>query len=110
MFSHITVNNRCSQTRDQIQECLTKAGIGAPTPPANGNGTPPTAIPSAGARGNPAEGAEVQAALKACGITMPTGMPPTGTLPTGTPPKGTGPGGTPPSGTPGNASRAGNTA
>ncbi|WP_322754035.1 hypothetical protein [Frankia sp. Cas3] len=41
-------------------------------------------------RGNPAEGAAVQAALNACGITMPTGMPPTGT--------------------PGNASQAGNTA
>ncbi|WP_322758924.1 hypothetical protein [Frankia sp. Cr2] len=94
-----------AQTRDQIQECLAKAGVSAPTPPANGNGTPPTAMPSAGAGGNPADNAEVQAALKACGITMPTGTPPTGA-----PPNGTGPGGTPPTGTPGNASQAGNTA
>jgi hypothetical protein len=79
----------------KIQECLTAAGITLPTP--SGTFRPPTGTPpSGGPDGTPPSGAprdggrgfgggrfadpEVQAALKACGITVPTGRPrPTGT-------------------------------
>jgi hypothetical protein len=86
-----------------IQACLTAAGISVPTPsgmPSGGprpsgtfNGTPPAdgvrpsrAAGQGGAGGGGGGGmfqsAEVQAALKACGITVPTGR---GSRPSGTP-------------------------
>jgi hypothetical protein len=73
----------------KIQECLTAAGITLPTPSGGFRGTPPSGAP----RGTPPSGApgdgggggggfggmftdpDVQAALKACGITAPTGRP-----------------------------------
>lgn len=85
-----------------IQKCLTAAGISLPTPPGGqGGGTPPSGAPSgaptgsagsppAGSAGDPPSGgqggpggagggmfsdAKVVAALKACGITIPTGGP-----------------------------------
>jgi hypothetical protein len=81
----------------KIQECLTAAGITLPTP--SGTFRPPTGTPpSGGPQGTPPSGAprdggpgggpgagrfadpEVQAALTACGITVPTGRPrPSGT-------------------------------
>jgi hypothetical protein len=74
-----------------MQACLTAAGIAVPTPngsarPSGGprpsgtfNGTPPTdgTRPSGaagrGGLGGLFQSAEAQAALKACGITIPTG-------------------------------------
>jgi len=75
-----------------IQDCLKAAGITVPTPNGSarpsggarpsGNGTPPTdgVRPSGapgggngGGGGGMFQSAEAQAALKACGITMPTG-------------------------------------
>ena len=72
-----------------IQACLKAAGIdvptpngsarpsGAPRPSGTFNGTPPAdgVRPSGGAGGGGGmfQSAEAQAALKACGITMPTG-------------------------------------
>ena len=78
-----------------IQNCLSAAGISLPTPsgrPSGAarpsgtfNGTPPTdgARPSGAARagGGLFQSAEVQAALKACGIAVPTGR---GARPTAT--------------------------
>ena len=74
----------------KIQDCLTAAGITLPTP--SGTFRPPTGTPpSGGPEGTPPSGAprdggggfgggrfadpKVQAALKACGITVPTGRP-----------------------------------
>jgi hypothetical protein len=74
-----------------IQECLTAAGIEVPTPngtPPSGapDGTPPSGAPGDGRGGGPGGGMfqseEVQAALKACGITGPTGGPRPSTTPT----------------------------
>jgi hypothetical protein len=79
----------------KIQECLSAAGISLPTP-SGGFRTPGGTPPSGGPQGTPPSGAprdggggfgggrfadpEVQAALKACGITVPTGRPrPSGT-------------------------------
>jgi hypothetical protein len=81
----------------EIQECLTAAGITLPTPSGGFRGTPPSGgpqgtPPSGAPRGTPPSGApgddgpgggfggmfsdpDVQAALKACGITVPTGRP-----------------------------------
>jgi hypothetical protein len=81
----------------KIQECLTAAGITLPTPSGGLRGTPPSGAPqgtppSGAPRGTPPSGApgdggpgggfggmfsdpDVQAALKACGITAPTGRP-----------------------------------
>lgn len=79
----------------KIRQCLSAAGISLPTPSGTpGRGTRPSGIPtgSPGARpsggtggyggrprGGPGRGMfaskEVQAALKACGITVPTGRP-----------------------------------
>jgi len=72
----------------KIQECLSAAGITLPTP-SDGfrppTGTPPSGAPQrtppSGAPGDGGPGGgrfadpEVQAALKACGITVPTGRP-----------------------------------
>jgi hypothetical protein len=71
----------------KIQECLIAAGITLPTPSGGLRGTPPSGAP----QGTPPSGAprdgggggsggmfadpDVQAALKACGITAPTGRP-----------------------------------
>ncbi|SDI84978.1 pilus assembly protein FimV [Frankineae bacterium MT45] len=81
----------------KVQQCLTAAGISIPTgggaggaggaggtPPSgampSGGGTPPSGFPSGGARPSGAPGgmdsaqqAKIQAALKACGISLPTG-------------------------------------
>ena len=72
----------------KIQECLSAAGISLPTP--SGSFQPPTGTPpSGGPQGTPPSGGpgdggpgggmfsdpQVQAALKACGITVPTGRP-----------------------------------
>jgi hypothetical protein len=77
-----------------IQACLKAAGIDLPTPSGgvgpsgqprptgsfNGtppaDGVPPSGAPGGGAGGGMFESAEVQAALKACGITVPTGRGP----------------------------------
>jgi hypothetical protein len=82
-----------------VQKCLSSAGISMPTPPGGGqpgqgggqptgapsgmpsgapNGTPPSGMPSGGAGGpggGPFSDAKVVAALKACGIAVPTGGP-----------------------------------
>src|SRR6185369_8608457 len=74
----------------KIQECLAAAGITLPTP-SGGFRTPDGTPPSGGPQGTPPSGAprdggggfgggrfadpKVQAALKACGITVPTGRP-----------------------------------
>jgi hypothetical protein len=87
-----------------IQNCLTAAGISLPTPsgrPSGAarptdqprpsgtfNGTPPadgvrpSGAPDGGFGGGMFQGADVQAALKACGIAVPTGR---GARPTATP-------------------------
>jgi len=84
-----------SAALQQMQECLKAAGVtlptGRPSGFPSGGFTPGTGRPSAGS-GGPGAGAgagglfsnpEAQAALKACGITLPTnpggGGPPTGT-------------------------------
>jgi hypothetical protein len=79
----------------KIQACLSAAGISLPTrsnfprpsgtamgtPPTGANGTPPTGgVRPSGGRGFGGGGGQfankkVQAALKACGITIPTGRP-----------------------------------
>lgn len=72
-----------------IQACLTAAGISVPTPSGmpsgqprpsgsfNGtppaDGVPPSGGPGAGGGADMFQSEEAQAALKACGITMPTG-------------------------------------
>ena len=76
--------------REKIQACLQAAGISVPTPsgtfrgtPPSGmptpNGTPPTGrptdMPGGGTGGGMFADSTVQAALKACGITVPTGRP-----------------------------------
>ncbi len=67
----------------KIQECLTAAGItvdipsGAPSRPtgtARPSGAPPSGAPGGGL-GGAFSGPDAQAALKACGITLPTGRP-----------------------------------
>lgn len=77
-----------------IQKCLTAAGISMPTPSGapsgapsgtpggqGGQGTPPNGTPPTGAAGSGPGGggmfsdAKVVAALKACGLTVPTGGP-----------------------------------
>jgi hypothetical protein len=79
------------QDFQKIQECLSAAGISLPTPsgtfrpptgtpPSGGpQGTPPSGAPGDGGPGGPGGGMfsdpQVQAALKACGITVPTGRP-----------------------------------
>jgi hypothetical protein len=81
------------QDFQKIQECLSAAGISLPTP--SGGFQPPTGTPSGRPQGTPPSGApgdgggpgggmfadpQVQAALQACGITVPTGRPrPSGT-------------------------------
>jgi hypothetical protein len=80
----------------KIQECLTAAGISVPTPsggfqrptgtppsggpgrqggPGGPGGTPPSGAPRGGGFGGIFRSDEAQAALKACGITVPTGSP-----------------------------------
>lgn len=59
-----------------IQKCLAAAGISVPTPPPAPSGAPtgaPTGGP--GGPGSPFSDAKVIAALKACGINVPTGAP-----------------------------------
>lgn len=77
----------------QMQDCLTAAGISVPTPSARPSGSAgarpsfsPGAQPSGGYQGNGGGGfgggmseifqsKQAQAALKACGLTVPTGRP-----------------------------------
>jgi len=67
------------QDFQRIQECLSAAGISLPTP--SGSFRPPTGTPPSGAPrdggglGGQFDDPQVQAALKACGITPPTGRP-----------------------------------
>lgn len=81
---------------EEIQQCLSAAGIDMPTPPDQPSGQPsdqPTDQPTDQAQGTPPSGAadgpgdlfsdsEVVAALEACGITVPTGGPQGGAAPT----------------------------
>ena len=71
------------QTRQQVEQCLQAAGIAVPTPGSRPTERPtdrptdrprPTGAPGGGMFGDP----KVQAALKACGITLPnrTAAPP----------------------------------
>lgn len=60
------------QTRQQVEQCLQAAGIAVPTPGPRPTDRPtdrprPTGAPGGGMFGDP----KVQAALKACGITLP---------------------------------------
>lgn len=76
------------QQMQQVQACLKAAGIDVPTPSAFPSGMPsggpPTGMPSGMPSGGPGGGRpggvdfndkKVQAALKACGISVPTGRP-----------------------------------
>jgi hypothetical protein len=65
------------QTRQQVEQCLQAAGIAVPTPGPRPTDRPterptdrprPTGAPGGGMFGDP----KVQAALKACGITLPS--------------------------------------
>ena len=81
-------------TQASIQQCLTAAGLTMPSftrrPGASGarpsgspGGTPPAGTrggvrPSGAPGGGPFADPKIQAALTACGITLPTGRPPAG--------------------------------
>lgn len=71
----------------KIRDCLTAAGIQLPTPSLRPSGSPPSPRPSGSGRGLGGNGMfsdpKVQAALKACGLTVPTGRPTR--LPSGAP-------------------------
>jgi hypothetical protein len=77
----------------KIQECLAAAGITLPTPSLRGtppsggpDRTPPSGVPGGGAPGGPGmfSDPDVQAALKACGMTVPTGRPRPSSTPSAT--------------------------
>jgi hypothetical protein len=71
----------------EIQECLTAAGIDMPTPSdmptdeppdmpsGTASGTPTGEPPDGGGGGDPFSDPDVVAALEACGISVPTGGP-----------------------------------
>lgn len=66
--------------RQRIEACLKAAGISVPTPSPRPDGGPPSGDPTARPSGRPRDGGylrdpKVRAALKACGITMPSSRP-----------------------------------